>query len=83
MAVAPGQAGNVPALAINTVLSEGPRNRLRGFANNPERLVANPNPTSRGDERTGPEITQVDVDTAVEALRAALVARLRGGDGGR
>ena len=74
MAAAPGQAGNVPAGAIDTVLSEGPRNRLRGFANNENQLVTNPNATSGGDERAGPEITQVDVDTAVESLRAALVA---------
>lgn len=73
MAAAPGQAGNVAAGAIDTVLSEGPRNRLRGFANNQQPLVTNPNPTSRGDERTGPEITQADVDAAVEALRTALV----------
>lgn len=74
MAAAPGQAGNVAAGTIDTVLSEGPRNRLRGFANNESTLVTNPNATSGGDERTGPEITQVDVDTAVESLRAALVA---------
>lgn len=74
MAEAPGQAGNVTALAIDTVLSEGIRNRLRGFANNEEPLVENPNPTSGGDERTGPEITQADVDAAIETLRASLVA---------
>ncbi|MGZ8475101.1 MAG: hypothetical protein ACXWWQ_02610, partial [Candidatus Limnocylindria bacterium] len=73
-AMAPGQAGNVAARAIDTILSEGPRNRLRGFANNTTPLVENLEPTSGGDERTGPEITQVDVDTAVESLRAALVA---------
>ena len=76
MAVAPGQAGHVAAHAIDTVLSEGPRNRLRGFANNAARLVDNPNPTSGGDERTGPEFTQADVDAAAEGLRAALVAQV-------
>ncbi|MCA1588091.1 MAG: baseplate J/gp47 family protein [Chloroflexi bacterium] len=76
MASAPGQAGNVAAQAIDTVLSEGIRNRLRGFANNAQPLVGNPNPTSGGDERTGPEFTQADVDAAVEGLRAALVAEV-------
>lgn len=76
MAAAPGQAGNVPAQAIDTVLSEGPRNRLRGFANNDEPLVVNPSATSGGDERTGPEITQADVDAAVEVLRVALAAEV-------
>jgi hypothetical protein len=76
MAAAPGQAGNVAAGAIDTVLSEGPRNRLRGFSNNTTRLVTNPNPTSNGDERTGPEFTQADVDAAREGLRAALVAEV-------
>ncbi|MEP7081862.1 MAG: hypothetical protein ABI841_02675 [Chloroflexota bacterium] len=74
MAVAPGQAGNVAAGAIDTVLSEGPRNGLRGFADNESGLVTNPNATSRGDERTGSEILQVDVDAAVAALQVALVA---------
>ena len=76
MASAPGQAGNVAAGAIDTVLSDGPRNRLRGFANNEARLVVNPDATSGGDERTGPEVTQADVDAAVEALRAALLAEV-------
>jgi hypothetical protein len=76
MASAPGTAGNVPARAIDTVLSEGPRNSLRAFANNASKLVENPSPTSGGDERTGPEILQADVDAAVALLRAALAAEV-------
>lgn len=71
-ASAPGSAGNVPADAIDTVLSEGPRNRLRGFANNETRLVLNPGPTSGGFESTGAEITQADRDAAVATLSTLL-----------
>lgn len=74
MASAPGPAGNVPAMAIDTILSDGPRNRLRGFANNEEQLVVNPGPTSGGSQSTGPEIMQEDVDAAVASLRSALSA---------
>lgn len=74
MAAAPGPAGNVPAEAIDTVLSDGPRNRLRGFANNAQPLVVNPGPTSGGSESSGTEITQEDVDAAVASLREALTA---------
>lgn len=74
MASAPGPAGNVPSSAINTVLSEGPRNRLRGFANNEARLVTNPGPTAGGSVSNGREIMQEDVDAAVASLRSALDA---------
>ena len=75
-AFAAGSAGNVPAKAIDTVLSEGPRNRLRGFSNNETRLVENPEPTSGGFESTGPEIIQADVDAAVATLRTLLAEGL-------
>ena len=67
-----GEAANVPAAAIDTVVNEGTAARLRGFPNNPERLVVNPEATAGGADTTGTEITQADVDTAVAALRAGL-----------
>jgi hypothetical protein len=76
MAVAAGLGGNVAAEAIDTVLSEGPRNRLRGFANNATRLVLNTAPTTGGTESTGPVILQEDVDAAVAAVRVALAEAL-------
>lgn len=75
MASAAGPAANVPAETINTVLGDA-QGRLRGFANNDNRLVENPEPTSGGAERTGPEFTQADIDAAVEALRAQLTSRI-------
>ncbi len=75
-AVAPGLGGNVPALAIDTVLSEAPRNSLRGFSNNPEPVVVNPAPTTGGTESTGPMIVQADVGAAVAAVRDGLTAAL-------
>jgi len=72
VAVASGPAANVPAQAIDTVLSQGTAARLRGFPNNAERLVANPDATSGGADESGTEITQADVDAAVAAAREAL-----------
>ena len=71
-AAAIGEAANVPALAIDTVVNEGTAARLRGFPNNNARLVENPEPTAGGLDTTGPEFVQADVDAAVAALRAAL-----------
>ena len=71
-----GEAANVPAAAIDTVVNEGTASRLRGFPNNPERLVVNPEATAGGTDTTGPEIIQADVDTAVAALRADLDGQL-------
>lgn len=71
-----GEAANVAAAAIDTVVNEGTAARLRGFPNNPERLVVNPEATAGGTDTTGSEITQADVDTAVAALRADLDAQL-------
>lgn len=71
-----GETANVPAAAIDTVVNEGMAARLRGFPNNPERLVVNPEATAGGIDTTGAEITQVDVDTAVAALRADLDEQL-------
>jgi baseplate J-like protein len=75
-ASAPGPAGNVAADAIDTVLSQGADARLRGFQNNNQRRVTNPEPTSGGLSESGSEITQADVDAAVEALTADLRAEV-------
>jgi len=72
VAAAPGPAGNVGAGEINVVLDESTDARLRGFPENEEPRVLNPEPTSGGIDTTGPEITQADVDAAVAALRAEL-----------
>ena len=75
-AAAVGEAANVPALAIDTVLDPGTAAMLRGFQNNSARLVENPEPTAGGADTTGPEITQADVDAAVTSLHEALAARV-------
>ncbi|MEO5985580.1 MAG: hypothetical protein ABIW50_03090, partial [Candidatus Limnocylindria bacterium] len=67
-----GPGANVPAEAIDTILSQNVAARLRGFPNNAQRLVLNPEPTSGGVDDTGPEITQEDVDAATAALVAEL-----------
>ncbi len=76
VASAPGPAANVPVKAIDTVLSQEVDGRLRGFPENPERRVDNPEATAGGVDTTGPEITQADVDAAVVALRTDLDAAL-------
>lgn len=73
VAAAPGPAGNVAAEAINVVVNQSIDARLRGFPENPEPRVLNPEPTAGGEDSTGPEITQADVDAAVTALREDLV----------
>ena len=72
VAAAPGPAGNVGANEIDTVLSENADARLQGFPENGQRRVTNPEATSGGVDETGAEITQADVDAAVEALTADL-----------
>ena len=74
MASAPGPQANLPAGAINLVLDEGLRARLRGFVDNQRMLVENPGPTSGGSESPGFEIIQADVDAGVAELRSALLA---------
>ena len=76
VAAAPGPAGNVAAEAIDVVVNQSIDARLRGFPNNPERRVVNPEPTTGGVDSTGPEITQADVDAAVTAVRQALAAQV-------
>ena len=70
-----GPAANVDANAINVVVDEGVDARLRGFPENPEPRVLNPAPTAGGVDTTGPEITQADVDAALEGLRQELAAQ--------
>jgi hypothetical protein len=72
VAAAPGPAGNVGAEAINVVVNESVDAQLRGFPENPEARVLNPDATSGGVDETGTEITQADVDAAVETLTADL-----------
>ena len=67
-----GPAANVAADAINTILSQNVAARLRGFGNNRERLVLNPEATAGGVDDTGSVITQQDVDAATASLLAAL-----------
>ena len=74
VAAAPGPAANVAAGAIDTVLDRSTAARLRGFPSNPERLVTNPEATAGGVDTSGPEVTQADVDTAVQALQGDLAA---------
>lgn len=76
VAEAPGPAGNVAAKAINVVLDQSIDARLRGFPENPEPRVLNPEPTTGGVDATGPEITQADVDAAVATLRGALTSQV-------
>ena len=73
-AAAVGPAANVPAEAIDTILDQNVAARLRGFGNNPERLVTNPEATAGGVDETGPEIVQADVDAAQAALLEQLSA---------
>lgn len=76
VAAAAGLAGNVGAEAINVVVNQSIDAQLRGFPNNPEPRVLNPEATSGGVDTTGPEITQADVDTAVATLRQGLASQV-------
>ena len=84
-AAAAGPDGNVAAEAIDTVLSQNVAARLRGFPNNTQRLVINPEPTSGGIDDVGAEILQADVDAAraqlISDLEDALIERFGGTDG--
>ena len=71
-ASAAGPAGNVGPNEIDTVLSQNADARLQGFPENGQRRVTNPEATSGGADESGTQITQADVDAAVEALTADL-----------
>ncbi|HEX7197775.1 MAG TPA: hypothetical protein VF364_13195 [Candidatus Limnocylindria bacterium] len=72
VAAAVGPAANVPAEAIDQVLSQDVDVRLRGFANNDRRRVVNPAATAGGVDTTGPEFTEDDVSAARAALLESL-----------
>lgn len=78
VALEPGPSGNLPTEAIDTVVDEDVRNALRAFSDNPNRLVANNQPTAGGDDNEEPEVTQQDVGRARRALRADLDRQLAG-----
>ena len=85
-AVVPGEGGNVPAGAIDTIDDQSVRQYLRGFPENPNRLVENGDPTSGGIETTHPVIQQSDIDAVVAAIEADLrqqLSDLLGTDAGR
>jgi hypothetical protein len=67
-----GPAANVPAEAIDEVLTRSVDARLRGFANNDRRRVVNPQMTAGGVDTTGPEFTEEDVSAAQAELLASL-----------
>jgi baseplate J-like protein len=75
-AVEGGTAGNVAAGAIDTIDDAGVRAFLRGFPDNPNRLVQNDQPTSGGAETSHTVIEQKDVDAAVAAIEADLRQQL-------
>ena len=75
-AVVAGVAGNVAAGAIDTVDDATVRLFLRGFPENPNRLVTNTDPTTGGLETSHPVIQQSDVDAVVAAIEADLRAQL-------
>jgi hypothetical protein len=81
-AVDPGTGGNVAAGAIDTIDDEGVRNFLRGFPDNPNRLVENPEATSGGVETSHPVIQQSDIDAAMAAIEADLQQQLDDALGG-
>jgi hypothetical protein len=76
VAAAPGPAANVAAEAINVVVDESVDDRLGGVPENPQPRVLNPQPTAGGIDRSGSEITQPDVDAAVDAVRTDLAAQI-------
>ena len=72
-AATPGTDGNVPAEAIDTVDDKTTARRLRGFQNQPGRLVTNPDPMGGGSATsTGPEVSQADVNQLVGRVESDL-----------
>jgi hypothetical protein len=75
-AVVAGVTGNVAAGAIDTVDDASVRLFLRGFPDNPNRLVTNTDPTTGGLETSHPVIQQSDVDAVVAAIEADIASQL-------
>jgi hypothetical protein len=71
-AAAVGPAANVAANAIDVVVDAEIDQQLRGFPENPQRRVDNPEPTAGGVDTTGPQFTEEDVAAAQAALLASL-----------
>ncbi|MEO8252092.1 MAG: baseplate J/gp47 family protein [Chloroflexota bacterium] len=76
VAMEPGLAGNVAAGAIDTIQEANVRTFLRGYPDNPNRLVINPAPTEGGAETPHTVIQQSDVDAVVAATKADLATQL-------
>jgi len=81
-AVVPGEGGNVAAGAINTIDDASVRQFLRGFPENPNRLVGNAEPTAGGVETSHPVIQQSDIDAVKASIEADLQQQLTDALGG-
>ena len=81
-AVVAGEAGNVAAGAIDTIDDASVRQSLRGFPENPNRLVENAEATTGGVETSHPVIQQLDIDAVVAAIEADLQQQLSDAMGG-
>ncbi len=75
-ATTPGTDGNVASEAIDTVDDQTTARRLRGFQNQPGRLVTNPDATSGGTSTSTPEVSQADVNGLVARIEADLRSQL-------
>jgi len=75
-AVVPGPGGNVAARAIDTIDDSSVKAFLRGFPDNPNRLVVNDDPTAGGLTTLHPVIEQSDIDTVKAAIEADLREQL-------
>jgi len=75
-AVAPGTGGNVAAGAIDTIDDSSVKAFLRGFPDNPNRLVTNDEATAGGLETSHPVIAQSDIDAVIAAIDADLQQQL-------
>jgi hypothetical protein len=82
-AVVPGPTGNVAAHAIDTIDDPSVKAFLRGFPDNPNRLVVNDDATAGGLETPHPVIAQADVDAVVAAIEADLEQQLAEALGGQ
>jgi hypothetical protein len=81
-AVVAGEGGNVAAGAINTIDDASVRQFLRGFPENPNRLVGNAEPTAGGLETSHPVVQQSDIDAVKAAIEADLQQQLTDALGG-
>ena len=75
-AVEAGTGGNVAPGAIDTIDDGGVRAFLRGYPDNPNRLVVNNDAIAGGVETPHTVIQQSDVDAVVTAIKADLATQL-------